>query len=354
VSDILKPQASPIREIGAPPATLIHIGHRYVDEFKLEVTHYGENSVSHLIVPDVKELPPLAEGNRCWINLVGLHDEEQVEELCRRFGIHPLVIEDILNTGSMPKSDDLGTYIFTSIKLPAIEGNEVNERHVSVVMTGDTVITFSEEESPLFEPLHRRLQVGGSRIRLRGTDYFNWAVLDIIADTLLTVIDEVEDELEKIEDQITTGEELPNIVEVHGTRRQVARLYRIARPFRDIVQQFINSESLLMTENSGAYYRDLADHSLQAVELTEFLRDHSASLRELYYTTTSHRMNEVMKILAAISAIFLPLTFLAGLYGMNFDHMPELHWKWGYPLLLAIFVALGATLAGFFRKKNWL
>jgi magnesium transporter len=348
------PESPGQKAVGAPPATLVHMGRRHVENFRLQVTHYNGEGVEDFEIASVSELPVLPTETRRWINVVGLHEEKQIGDLCQKFGVHLLVAEDILNTGSMAKYEDLGSHLFTSVKVPILHEEVTEERHLSIITTADTVVTFCEEESTLFQPLRHRLQVDGSRIRLRGTDYFNWAVLDVVSDTVLMVINELEKELETTEDQISGGDLLPDLVEVHGSRRRVARLYRIARPFRDIVNQLCNSESPLMSERSTPYYRDLYDHAIQAVEFTEFLRDHAASLRELYYTTTSHRMNEVMKILAAISAIFLPLTFLAGLYGMNFDFMPELHWKWGYPVLLVIFITLGTTLVRLFRKKNWL
>ncbi|MDB4537843.1 magnesium/cobalt transporter CorA [Akkermansiaceae bacterium] len=342
------------KEVGASPASLVHVGERHVEEFHIEVTSYNEKSLETLRYSSVASLPEFSEDHRVWIQVIGLHKPEEIGALCQRFEVHPLVAEDILNTGGMAKLEDLNSYLFSSVKVPAGEGAEFEVRQVSVLLMKRTVITFVEDESTLFAPIHRRLTVEGSRIRLRGSDYMKWAILDVVSDTSMALIDRLEDRLEELEEQISSGSELPDLNEVHGTRRKVAQVYRMVRPFRDITNQLYQSDSPLLTEDSTVFFRDLHDHGTQAVEFTDFLREHASSLRELYFTTTSHRMNEVMKILASISAIFLPLTFLAGMYGMNFEIMPELRWKWGYPVLLLIFVSLGVFLVRLFRKRGWL
>jgi len=350
----LEIESSPQRkEVGAPPASLVHVGERHAEEFQIRVTSYNEAINETEIYSTVSELPECPDDRRVWIQVSGLHEAEEIGALCRRFKIHPLVAEDILNTEGMPKSEDLNSYLFSRVKVP-VGGYDFEVRQVSVILTRGVVISFTEDNDSLFAPLHRRLGVEGSRIRSRGGDYMAWAILDVISDTSLACIDRLEDSLGGIEDQILSGNNLPDLVEVHGARRKVARIYRIVRPFRDVANQFKHGKSPLLSDEVSPFFGDLSDHGNQAVEFVEFLREHATSLRELYYTTTSHRMNEVMKILASVSAIFLPLTFLAGMYGMNFEFMPELHWRWGYPVLLFVFVILGVSLVCLFRKKGWL
>ena len=341
--------------IGAAPASLVHVGEKRMHGIKVSSTIYGKDRYDVFENVEPSDLPIVDDGGQRWIQVRGLSDTAGIARICKTFGVHPLVVEDILNAESNPKVEEYEDHIFTSVKLawqdPLTHRLDVHQ--ISLVLTQGTVISFIEDEIDVFAPLTHRLEMKGSRVRLRGSDYLAYALLDIVADTSLAFIDELEDRLELIEADISSEGALPDLKTVHGTRRQVAEVHRLVRPFRDVSNHFINSGSPLIAETTQPYLRDLHDHAVQAVELTEFLRDHAASLRELYYTTTSHRMNQVMKVLAAISVIFLPLSFLAGVYGMNFVHMPELQFKYGYPILLFSFVLIGSVLAVVFKRKGW-
>lgn len=343
------------KAIGAPPATLIHVGPRRLENLNIQITDYSPSEVTTQTIPKISELSPLVDGFQRWIEVSGLHDHLEIEAICQILKVDPLIIEDLLNTESFPKVEEYDDYIFISTKTSTLDHDGIIRiQQASLIIAERITITFLEDKLPVFQPIHKRLSAPNNRLTKRHSDYFGCAILDVITDNTLAFIDQIEERLEAIEDSISLDKELPELKTVHGTRREIAKLHRGVRPFKEITHTLCHTESSLIHNTSSPYFKNLYDHAILAVERTEFLREHATSIRELYFTTTSHRMNEVMKVLAAISVIFLPLTFLAGLYGMNFDVMPELHWKWGYPTLLIIIITIGLSLARFFRKRGWL
>lgn len=344
------------KPIGAPPATLIHIGEQRVDDFSIQVTDYDETHLSRHTYESPDPIERDTPYRKRWIVIKGLHAAAEIEVLCKTFHIHPLIIEDILNTKGMPKIDEHDDYLFirAKIPLPTETYGAVDSHQLSIILLNDTVLTFLEDTYAPLEAISTRLNQVGSRIRNLATDYLTWAILDTIVDTSLAFALHMEETLEQIEEQISTTGSLPELSPIHGTRREIAKLHRIVRPIREIVNHVNRSDSHLLTKRSNIFFQDLMDHTQQAIEMAEYLREHASSIKELYFTTTSHKMNEVMTVLACVSAIFLPLTFLAGIYGMNFSHMPELDKPFAYPLLISLFLTIAALMYRYFKKREWL
>lgn len=343
------------KHIGAAPASLIHVGTQRETHVSLQLTHYAPNSIESEEIESIAPLSTLPKEQQTWLEVSGLHEPQVIGDTCDILDIDGLVAEDILNTHSSAKIDDLGDSILCVVKLPSLskDTNELEIKQVSILLKQNLLVTFTEEQSTLFNPIHKRLRAKNSRMAGQITSYLLWAIIDIIVDHILHFLQTIEDEIEQLDYTISTENKLPELSRIHTVRRNVATVHRAIRPLRDIVSFFEKTDSDLFNDSTAPYFKDLQDHAKQVIEHTEFLRDHAASLRELYYTLTSHRMNEVMKVMAVLSAIFLPLSFVAGVYGMNFANMPELQWQWGYPAILVFFLLLATGLVVLFKKRGW-
>ncbi len=344
------------KPIGAPPATLIHVGEQRVEHFSLTVTDYDEKQLHTNTFHSVADFKHETPCKKRWIVAKGLHLTDEIESLCKAFEIHPLIIEDILNTKGLPKIDEHDDFIFIRVKVPytVTDYCTIKTQQLSFILLDNTIITFIEDDYPPLDRLNTRLAEPNSRIRSLATDYLTWALLDTVVDTALAFANTIEDSLEEIEERFSSNKNLPELSPIHGTRREIAKLYRVVRPLREVVNHINRSESPLFTKRSKIFYQDLTDHVTQIIEMTEYIREHASSIKELYFTTTSHKMNEVMTVLACVSAIFLPLTFLAGVYGMNFSHMPELSLPFAYPLLISLFFIIAVTMYRYFKRRGWL
>lgn len=320
------------------------------------LTRYNALSVERLSVAGASDLGERAGEGVTWLNWSGLSNTARLAKLFDHFGIHPLTAEDILNSESRSKLEESTESLFVVIKIPvSMDGIGVIEAvHFCLYWQGNTVLTFSEIPLKFLADLDRRLDDPKRKIRTYGVDYLVWALLDLVTDHSLRFVEHLSDRVEEIEDQLIDDEVDVEMETIHGIKNEVTQTYRLLRPCREITAQLSTSDSVMMGENTERYFRDLHDHAAEAVEQVDHLRDKTASLRELYFTLMSHRMNAVMKVLTSLSAIFLPLTFLAGIYGMNFVHMPELRLPWAYPAFLALLVTLAVVLAIYFKKKGWL
>ena len=290
-----------------------------------------------------------------WIHWQNLDYCPETLEVFEKHQIHALIAEDIINRHSRAKIEELEDSIFVATKIPlnAADGVSINMYHFCFVLTDKTLLTFSDAPPSMLTDIHRRLKSSKRRIRKQGVDYLFWAILDTLADYNTLFVSTLGDYLDGLEDQLVSGQESLTLPVIHAARKKITQFHRITQPSRDIASRITRSDSDLLSDSSMLFFRDLYDHTSQTVEATEYLREQASNLQELYYTTTSHHMNEVMKVLTSVSAIFLPLTFLAGIYGMNFEHMPELSHPWAYPIFIMIILSIGFGLCFFFKKKNW-
>ena len=341
-----------------------HTGVITGDEFKKGIecqatgvwTCYDRERLERVPIEKVEDVPESEEPQVKWLNWNGLCNTDKLAKFFTSFGLHPLEGEDVLNRESRSKFDESTGRFFVVLKVP-VAMNElglVESVHFALHWKDNTVLTFSEIPLEFLSDLDRRLDDAQRRIRGRGADYLVWAILDLVVDHNQRFVDHLEERVEELEDRLMDSKQEVELEEIHELKNEVVQTIRLLRPCRDITTAMMAADVISNVPNTRCYFQDLHDHASQAVEELEHLREKSSSLRELYFTMTSFRMNEVMKVLTSLSAIFLPLTFLTGIYGMNFTNMPELSWPWSYPAFLLFLVLLVTVLVLYFKKKKWL
>ena len=342
---------------GLPPGTLVHVGEKKTEETIITVMTYNEETFSAERVGNAASCRErLSEEKFLWINVDGIHDLQLLESFGQHFGIHPLVLEDICNTAQRPKIEDHGEYLYIVLKMVDYDEKQkaIDMEQVSLILMPRCVITFQEKPGDVFEPVRNRLRGGKGRIRKAGPDYLAYALLDAVVDRYFLLLEKLGDEVEALEEKILADPGSETVRELHGLKREMIFLRRAAWPMREIVARLERGGSELVDSGTEVYLRDLYDHAVQVIDSIETLRDLLSGLLDIYLSSVSNRMNEVMKVLTIIATIFIPLTFIAGVYGMNFSYMPELEIPWAYPAVWAIMIALAAGMLVFFRKKKWI
>jgi magnesium transporter len=290
------------------------------------------------------------------MNVDGLHQVEILEKLGECYGLHPLVLEDILNTDQRPKMEDYGEYIY--IVLKALDyndkSNEIETEQISLILGSNFVFSFQEREGDTFDPIRERIKTGKGRIRRMGADYLAYALLDSIIDNYFIILEKLGEKIELLEEKLVTQPAPETLRTIHYLKREMIFLRKAVWPLREVINGLERGESSLIKESTRVYLRDVYDHTIQTIDTIETHRDMVSGMLDIYLSSVSNRLNSVMKVLTIIATIFMPLTFLAGVYGMNFKYMPELEWRWGYPFIWLIMVGIGVLMLIFFRKKKWL
>lgn len=291
-----------------------------------------------------------------WINVIGAVDVEAIRVLGKHYGLHPLVLEDTLNTYQRPKYEDYGDYLEIVLKMSRWDesSGEVGLQQVSLILGGGFVITFQEHRGDAFEAVRGRIRGGQGRIRQMGADYLFYSLLDAVVDGRFAMLEHRGNVIESLEEQVVSRPDPGTLRRLHHIRREGMLIRKAIWPLREVVAEMRRGESALVTSEMRPYLSDLYDHTLQIIETMETLRDVLAAMLETYLSVVNNRMNEVMKMLMVVATIFIPLTFIAGLYGMNFDHMPELRWPWAYPAVLATMAGIVVGMIVYFKRKKWL
>jgi magnesium transporter len=291
-----------------------------------------------------------------WINVNGLHDIEIIQQVGDCQGLHPLVLEDILNTDQRPKLEDYGDYLYIVLKmLYKQEGGGISTEQVSLILGANFVISFQEGiKGDVFNPVRERLRSGKGRIRGMGADFLAFSLMDAIVDNYFVVLEEVEERIEALEEEVVASPSAKTVQKLHRLKRDMIFLRKAVWPLREVLAALTRRESKLITEAVVVYLRDVYDHTIQVIDSIETSRDLLAGMLDIYLSSISNRTNEVMKVLTIIATIFMPLTFIVGLYGMNFKYMPELEWRWGYPAVLLLMVLTTIAMLIYFRRKKWL
>ena len=345
------------RKAGLPPGTLIHIGEKKTEELKITVIDYEETHFEEREVKRVEECFVFKDKPTVtWMNVDGLHQVEILEKLGECYGLHPLVLEDILNTDQRPKMEDYGEYIY--IVLKALDyndkSNEIGTEQISLILGSNFVFSFQEREGDTFDPIRERIRNGKGRIRSMGADYLAYALVDSIVDNYFIILEKLGEKIEFLEDKLVSHPTPETLQTIHHLRREMIFLRKAVWPLREVINSLERGESSLVKESTRLYLRDVYDHTIQTIDTIETYRDMVSGMLDIYLSSVSNRLNSVMKVLTIIATIFMPLTFLAGVYGMNFKYMPELEWRWGYPFIWLIMVGIGVLMLIFFRKKKWL
>lgn len=344
------------KSAGLPPGTLIHVGEQKTAQVKITLLDYDEASLQEKELASVQECLPFRDRpTRTWINIDGLHQVDAIERLGKHFGLHPLVLEDIVNTEQRPKLEDFGEYMFLVTKMLSYDeaAQQVIMEQVSLVLGANFIMSFQEGAKDDFIPIRQRVINGNGRMRTLGVDYLLYALLDAIVDHYFIVLDKLGEQLEILEETLLTNPTQAHLKAVHKLRREFILIRKAVWPLRDVVATLERRESALIKSATTIYLRDLFDHLARVIDTVENYRDLVSVLLDIYLSSLSNKMNEVMKTLTIITTIFIPLSFIAGIYGMNFEHMPELRWQWSYPAVLLVMVAIGVAMVFYFKKRKW-
>jgi magnesium transporter len=345
------------KEAGLSPGTLVHVGEQKAEEVRIRVIDYDADNLEERELKTIDEgLPYNEKPTVTWINIDGLHQVDTIEKIGRIFGLHPLILEDIVNTGQRPKMDDLEDSIFVTLRMISYHDldHEVASEQFSLVLGANYVISFQERVGDVFDPIRNRLRKKAGRMRKRGADYLAYALLDAIVDNYFIVLEKIGEEVELLDEELNKGLTQETMRTIHHYKKELLLFRKSVWPLREAIHGLEGVESPLVDDKTVLYFRDIYDHVVQVVENTEALRDLVASMLDLYLSAVSNRMNEVMKMLTIIATIFIPLTFIAGIYGMNFKNMPELEWPWGYFLSLVLMAVVVAVLLIWFKRKRLL
>jgi magnesium transporter len=345
------------KKIGLPPGALVHIGEKKAEKVRLTLLDYDEEHYQDKELEHIEECFPLKdEPTVTWINMDGIHGVEVIEKIGKNFNIHPLTLEDILNTAQRPKVENFENYVFIVLKMLYYdpEENRIKAEQVSLILGSTYIISFQELEGDVFNSVRERISKGKGRIRKAGVDYLAYALIDAIVDHYFLILEIFGEKMESLEEDLIS-DPCPEILEdIHNMKREMIFLRKQVWPLREVIGSLARGESPLIREATGIYLRDVYDHTIQVIDTIESFRDILAGMLDIYLSTMSNKMNEVMKVLTIIATIFIPLTFLAGIYGMNFKYMPELEWRWGYFVVWGVMVVIVASLGLYFKKKTWL
>jgi magnesium transporter len=291
-----------------------------------------------------------------WLNVDGVHQPEIIEQVGKHFGLHPLVLEDIANTGQRPKIEDYDDYIFLVLRMLRFDdkGSETKTEQVSIIIGSDFVISFQEKEGDVFDPIRERIRNNKGRVRKMGADYLAYALIDAIVDNYFMILEKLGEAIEEVENKLVINPKAETLQIIHDLKREMIFLHKSVWPLREVIDRLERSESPLINKSTCVYLRDVYDHTIQVMDSVETFRDMLSGMLDIYLSSVSNRMNEVMKVLTVIATIFIPLTFVAGVYGMNFKFMPELGQVWGYPAILILMFTVALVMVVYFRRKKWI
>lgn len=340
---------------GLPPGALVLIGNQREEPVTIELIDYSEEQAEEKEVANVEDLKEsLQTSTVSWVNINGIHNTDAIEAIGKVYGIHNLVLEDILNTDHRPKVEPFEDYVFFTMKMMWYDQEDVLEREqISIVFGKPYVLCFQEVKGDIFDPIRQRIREDSGLIRKRGTDYLVYRIIDTVVDNYFIIIERIEERVEDLEIAITADTDEDFTRDIQHLKREIISLKRALLPLREAVSGLEKGVSDLIDPENEKYFRDVYDHLIQIADNLETNREVLSGLMDMQMANMSNRMNQVMKVLTVIATIFIPLTFIAGIYGMNFDNMPELHFKYGYFVVWAIMLAVFVAMLIFFRRKKW-
>ncbi|MFO7899381.1 MAG: magnesium/cobalt transporter CorA [Planctomycetota bacterium] len=342
--------------VGLPPGTLVHVGDPRTATVGIRVIDYSPSDVRESEVSPEQCGRFLDSNTVTWINVDGIHDLDLIGALGREFKLHPLLLEDVANTRQRPKVDEYEGRLFIVLKMLYVQEDDgsVDAEQVSLVVGRNFVISFQERPGDVFEPIRDRIRRAKGRIREAGADYLAYALIDAVVDNYFLILEGVGDRIEELEESVVSDPDTELLRGIRRLKREAMLLRRSVWPLREVVSALCRGESPLVRADTLPYLRDVYDHTIQVADTIESFRDLIGGLRDAYLTVISNRMNEVMKVLTIIATIFIPLTFVAGIYGMNFEHMPELKYPWAYPAVWAVMLLVAIGMVIYFKTRKWL
>jgi len=343
------------------PGTPIFIGDQRLENPILDIIVYSSGTSRETRGVPLQECMPSLDlahdgASITWVNVNGIHDVGLIEALGEHFSLHPMTIEDIVNTAQRPKWDVISNYGMLALKMLDMDANKESVRieHVSLILGSSWVISFLEDQGDVFESVRQAIRTNAGRIRRMGADYLLFCLVDAVVDHYFLVVEHIGDKVEILDERLLVDPRQNDIQVLHRFKRDLLSLRRAVWPLREVLSAVSKEESPLLHSETKVFWRDLYDHCIQVIDIVETARDTLSSMHDTYLSTISNRMNEVMKVLTIFSTIFMPITFIAGVYGMNFQYMPELAWKPAYFITLAVMALIAIGMALYFRHRRWI
>ena len=344
----LKPRS---KKAGLPPGSLVYTGAEDIST-KITLIEYNKDIFNQ---KTIKECPKFTDEDTVkWIKINGFRDVEILKKIGKCFNLHPLVLEDILNTHQRPKVEDYNDYLYIVLKLFDVTDDHITTKQISLILEKNLVISFQDDDDPIFDLIIKRVKMEGSHIRTRGNDYLLYSLIDTIIDSYFLDLERVEDEIEDIEENLIENTDPKFLKKIHSIKMDIIILKKVIWPLREMLSTLGSGEYSLINESTDYYLRDVYDHSIQIFDTLESLRDRISEMLDIYLSSTSNKLNEIVRVLTVISTIFVPLTFIVGLYGMNFQNMPELRHPLGYPAVLTLILIVALSMLAYFRRKKWI
>lgn len=344
------------RKAGMAPGTVAYFGEERDFPVTAELFRYNQAELQHRESIQAGEIRFHHNGEDVfWFNITGIHNPELIEQIGKQLELHALVTEDIVHTEQRPKIDDYDEYLYVVVQMIDFDAQQksIVTEQLSLVLSGNTIVSFIEDQGDLFSPLRERLKKGNLKLRKSGADYLVYSMLDMIVDNYFVVLEKIGDQLQELEFQLLDEVRSGNLAEVHRIKKELIYLRKAIWPMREVIGQLTKSDSRFLKGNTDIYLRDVYDHCVHAIDTLETYRDLTSGMMDVYLSSISNKMNKVMKTLTIIATIFIPLTFIVGLYGMNFEFMPELHVKWAYPAVWAVMLSITGAMLWYFKRKDW-
>jgi magnesium transporter len=347
----------PMKKPGLPPGSVLYVDKQQTEKCTISLIDYGDNTLDEKEIENVGDCLPYRDSRSVsWININGLHDTEIISAIGEQFGLHVLVQEDIVNLAQRPKLEDFEDYIFFCLKMVSLpeEHSEIKVEQISLILGKNWVLSFQERPGDVFDGVRQRIRLGKGRIRKLGPDYLFYALADAVVDHYYLVLENLGEKIELLDEEILLSASPEKLGSIHHLKREMIFLRKSVWPLREAFGALERGESKLIKKNTSIFLRDVYDHTIQVIDVIETFRDMLSGILDLYHSTVSNRMNEVMKVLTIIATIFIPITFIAGIYGMNFKYMPELEWRYGYLLVWLVIIVVSSAMVFYFKRKKWL
>jgi len=344
------------KRAGQPPGTLLLNNDSPHPPALIRVIDYDDANLQEKTVRQISECFPFRDTETVtWINIDGLGDSKIIEDLGKHFAIHPLIVEDIFNTEQRPKTEDLGQYLYIHLKMISLSDTEpgIKIEHISLLLGPNYLISFQENIGDIFDPVRERIRKNG-RIRKYGPDHLAYALIDAIVDNYFIVMEKLEGQVEDLEEELVTNPTQDSLQKINSLKKDIIFIRKSVWPLREVINTLERSESPLVLESTAIYLRDVYDHTIQVIDTLETFHDMVSGMIDIYLSGLSYKMNEIMKVLTLIATIFIPLTFIVGVYGMNFRYMPEIEWEYGYYSVLIVMILIVMGMLTYFHRKKWI
>jgi magnesium transporter len=343
---------------GLSPGTLVHIGRQRSQPPIITLVQFNEEEFKEERIPTLEgDVPAAKEGSVTWIHTAGVHDIETIEKLGTAHGLHPLTLEDIVNSQQRPKMEDYGDYLFVVMKALSLDndpGSRLKSDQICLAIKPDLVLSFQEGNGNLFGPILERIRHGRGLIRKNGSDYLAYALIDAVVDRYFLVLETLGETIEELQEEVVSVPTRETLHRIHIMKREMLVLRRAVWPLREFAYNMLLGESAIIEKSTVLFLRDVYDHAVQIIDSIETYREMTSGMLDVYLSSVNNRMNEIMKVLTIIATLFMPLTFISSIYGMNFRYMPELEWRWGYPAVMLLMGAIAGLMFGYIRDKKWL